>query len=279
MSDKIRELLNRIVPRLDAGGPNPIDPDLHHCEWALYQERERIHAEFEDVLAQQPAPDCGCTDYPQHCYSGPTCAWAAECERAATCPAARLAERKAAAEHEAQAFGTVCGGDATHNTVIVHVDGQVPQMLWTIGTSVALTAPAAPAPAPAPAAQEPAEVYAVRYLSHWDGEGDDVYVLALKHNGVLVTHEGGVKIDELLEYTGDKILNVWPLQTTPAAEQPDTVKVPREQLVDALQKEALTLCDAVENVNDLPPVKYALQAGRAVNKVRDAVRALLAGGE
>jgi hypothetical protein len=80
-------------------------------------------------------------------------------------------------------------------------------------------------------AQEPAEVYAVRYLSHWNGEGDDVYVLAWKHDGELVTHEGGVKISDLLEYQDDKILNVWPLYTaTPAAEQPDIVPVPREAL-------------------------------------------------
>lgn len=47
-------------------------------------------------------------------------------------------------------------------------------------------------------------------------------------------------------------------------------------LVEALQKEATSLCDAVENINDLPPVMYALKAGAAVNKVRDAVAALAA---
>lgn len=47
-------------------------------------------------------------------------------------------------------------------------------------------------------------------------------------------------------------------------------------LVGALQKEATSLCDAVENINDLPPAGYALQAGRAVNRVRDAVAALAA---
>ncbi|WP_287029988.1 hypothetical protein [Pseudomonas sp. UBA6310] len=41
-----------------------------------------------------------------------------------------------------------------------------------------------------------------------------------------------------------------------------------------LQRLATELCDAVENINDLPPVKYALQAGRAVNKVRDEVARL-----
>jgi hypothetical protein len=44
-------LLNRIIPRIDAGGPNPIDPDIHCCEWTLHIERERIHAEFADALA------------------------------------------------------------------------------------------------------------------------------------------------------------------------------------------------------------------------------------
>ena len=44
-------LLNRIVPRIDAGGPNPIDPALHCCEWTLHKERDRIHNEFADALA------------------------------------------------------------------------------------------------------------------------------------------------------------------------------------------------------------------------------------
>lgn len=44
-------LLNRIVPRIDAGGPNPIDPALHCCEWTLHKERDRIHNEFADALS------------------------------------------------------------------------------------------------------------------------------------------------------------------------------------------------------------------------------------
>lgn len=54
-----------------------------------------------------------------------------------------------------------------------------------------------------------------------------------------------------------------------AGQQPDVA-----QLVEALQNEATSLCDAVESINELPPVMYALQAGAAVNKVRDAVAAL-----
>lgn len=55
---EVRELLERIVPRIDAGGVNPIDPELHHCEWAIYQERERINAEFAAILSQpQPAAE------------------------------------------------------------------------------------------------------------------------------------------------------------------------------------------------------------------------------
>ena len=57
-------LLNRIVPRIDAGGPNPIDEQLHHCEYTLYRERERIHSEFRDALRLSPAlakhQSCGC---------------------------------------------------------------------------------------------------------------------------------------------------------------------------------------------------------------------------
>lgn len=61
-----------------------------------------------------------------------------------------------------------------------------------------------------------------------------------------------------------------PAQASPQQAQAD--------LVEALRTEALRLCDAIENINDLPPVKYALQAGRAVNKVRDAAAALSAQG-
>ena len=46
-----KQLLDRVVPRLDAGGPNPIDEAEHCCEWTLYRERERIHAEFADIAA------------------------------------------------------------------------------------------------------------------------------------------------------------------------------------------------------------------------------------
>lgn len=59
----VLELLDRIVPRIDAGGPNPIDEETHHCEYTLYRERERIHAEFKAALIKpllakhQP---CGC---------------------------------------------------------------------------------------------------------------------------------------------------------------------------------------------------------------------------
>lgn len=56
--DGFKALLDRIVPRLDAGGPNPIDPELHHCEWTLYQERERIHAEFAAAPAQGQQVEC-----------------------------------------------------------------------------------------------------------------------------------------------------------------------------------------------------------------------------
>lgn len=50
-AEDVAGLLNRIIPRIDAGGPNPIDQDIHCCEWTLHRERERIHAEFADALA------------------------------------------------------------------------------------------------------------------------------------------------------------------------------------------------------------------------------------
>ena len=54
--DDVLKLLDRIVPRIDAGGVNPIDEELHHCEYTLYRERERIHAEFADVLSRLHSP-------------------------------------------------------------------------------------------------------------------------------------------------------------------------------------------------------------------------------
>jgi|DEB19_MinimDraft_3_1074340.scaffolds.fasta_scaffold242632_2 hypothetical protein len=55
-TDDVLRLLDRIVPRIDAGGANPIDETLHHCEYTLYQERERIHAEFRHVFANLSKP-------------------------------------------------------------------------------------------------------------------------------------------------------------------------------------------------------------------------------
>lgn len=62
------------------------------------------------------------------------------------------------------------------------------------------------------------------------------------------------------------------LQKVAAKQQPAPDVAELVELVEA----ATSLCDAVENINDLPPVMYALQAGIAVNKVRDAVAALAA---
>lgn len=44
-------------------------------------------------------------------------------------------------------------------------------------------------------------------------------------------------------------------------------------LEGSLVKKALELCDAIENKGDLPPMKYALRAGRLVNEVRDLANA------
>ena len=41
----------REIPRIDAGGPNPIDPVIHCCEFVLHLERERIHAAIDAMLA------------------------------------------------------------------------------------------------------------------------------------------------------------------------------------------------------------------------------------
>ena len=65
-----------------------------------------------------------------------------------------------------------------------------------------------------------------------------------------------------------------PLYAAPIAQ---TAPQPEQSgLVEALRTEALGLCDVVEKINSLSPVTYALQAGRAINKVRDAAAALSA---
>ncbi|MEW6316275.1 MAG: hypothetical protein AB1670_07770 [Pseudomonadota bacterium] len=72
-----------------------------------------------------------------------------------------------------------------------------------------------------------------------------------------------------LERNGHSVVTLAPIaQTAPQTEQ--------SGLVEALRTEALGLCDVVEKINSLSPVTYALQAGRAINKVRDAAAALSA---
>lgn len=54
-------------------------------------------------------------------------------------------------------------------------------------------------------------LYAIRHLSNWDGEGDVCVTLATyseKGDGIWRYHENGGAV---LEYQGDKILQVWPL--------------------------------------------------------------------
>lgn len=52
-AELLRSFVDTVVPRIDAGGPNPIDEDLHHCEYTLYQERERIHNELSYWLERE----------------------------------------------------------------------------------------------------------------------------------------------------------------------------------------------------------------------------------
>lgn len=51
-AEVIERFLATEAPRIDAGGPNPIDPELHHCEWTLHQERERLHAAANQLRQQ-----------------------------------------------------------------------------------------------------------------------------------------------------------------------------------------------------------------------------------
>lgn len=58
---------------------------------------------------------------------------------------------------------------------------------------------------------------------------------------------------------------VEPLYTHPA---PPSVAVP-----EGWKAKVIELCSAVENDDDLPPVKYALKCGRLINEVKDMLTA------
>lgn len=49
-------------------------------------------------------------------------------------------QRKGNVIEGATVSGVVCGGDVTHNTVNVRVEGVVPSPLWTLGSAVQLSA-------------------------------------------------------------------------------------------------------------------------------------------
>lgn len=120
-------------------------------------------------------------------------------------------------------------------------------------------------PAPAQDEREAPLVVGVRISS--DGFGS---YIADSTMGIGAIHPGDVREPLMTVAQHERIVAslARPAQTEQQPEQ--------SGLVEALRSEALKLCDAVENINDLPPIKYALQAGYAVNKVRDAVAALSA---
>ena len=50
--DKLAGLLREKFPRIDPEKPYPMDEVEHHCEYTLYQERERLHREIDAALAE-----------------------------------------------------------------------------------------------------------------------------------------------------------------------------------------------------------------------------------
>ena len=50
--DKLAGLLREKFPRIDPENPYPLDEVEHHCEYTLYQERERLHREIDAALAE-----------------------------------------------------------------------------------------------------------------------------------------------------------------------------------------------------------------------------------
>lgn len=62
-----------------------------------------------------------------------------------------------------------------------------------------------------------------------------------------------------------------PKDSTSSNEKLKAASQQLQQRLDELTYEAGKLCDAVENKDDLPPVKYALRAGRSVNILRNLI--------
>ena len=50
--EKLAGLLREKFPRIDPENPYPLDEVEHHCEYTLYQERERLHREIDAALAE-----------------------------------------------------------------------------------------------------------------------------------------------------------------------------------------------------------------------------------
>lgn len=51
--------IRRKMPRIDPGGGGllnevPLDEEVHCCQWTLYQERERVNAEFDKLVGIEP---------------------------------------------------------------------------------------------------------------------------------------------------------------------------------------------------------------------------------
>lgn len=56
--DRLAGLLREKFPRIDPEKPYPLDEAEHHCEYTLYQERERLHKEIDAALAEvKPCPE------------------------------------------------------------------------------------------------------------------------------------------------------------------------------------------------------------------------------
>lgn len=49
--DKLAGLLREKFPRIDPENPYPLDEVEHHCEYTLYQERERLHREIDAAIS------------------------------------------------------------------------------------------------------------------------------------------------------------------------------------------------------------------------------------
>lgn len=104
---------------------------------------------------------------------------------------------------------------------------------------------------PADGVAVPEGLYAVHYLDNWDGQGDRCHLIARKDEQGRWFHEESGK--QLLDFEGDKILQVWPLAAAPQPPQQGelaairgTIRTDSSAVIAGLQADVARLREALQ---------------------------------